>query len=69
PEEHTETSEIDLSLCFVGRFMSDKPTRFQLMQERMSLVWRPLNGISISQINDNLFLFQFFHVVDFQRVL
>lgn len=57
-----EELKVDLSLCLVGRFLSDKNIRSQIMKECMSLVWKPFQGITISELEAGIFLFQFYHV-------
>lgn len=37
----------DLSLCLIGRFLTDRPIRLQIMKDWMVGVWRPLGGITI----------------------
>lgn len=53
----------------VGRFLSDRPIKFEQMQQVMASVWRPMMGMRVLPVNDNLFLFQFPHPKDLQRVL
>lgn len=52
----------NLNLCLVGRFLTDRPIRLQVMKDRMA-------DVSIRELEDGLFLFQLFHQVDVQRVL
>lgn len=35
----------------------------------MTLVWKHLQGVTISNLEADRFLFHFFHMVDYQRVL
>lgn len=59
----------DLSLCLIGRFLTDHPIRLQIMKDCMAGVWRPLGGITVREVETGLFSFQFYHQVDIQRVL
>lgn len=61
--------DVDLSICLVGRFLTDRNIRVPIMKERMADVWRPLRGVTIYEIESALFLFRFYHAVDFQHVL
>ncbi|KAL8489166.1 hypothetical protein ACS0TY_025168 [Phlomoides rotata] len=39
------------------------------MKNMMASIWRPMRGVSVKPIGDGRFLFQFFHVLDVNRVL
>lgn len=39
------------------------------MQERLSKLWRPGQGVTIEQVEDNKFIFQFYHQWDMERIL
>ncbi|XP_031104042.1 uncharacterized protein LOC116007477 isoform X3 [Ipomoea triloba] len=53
----------------VGRFITDRNIKFDHMQQVMASTWRPLMGVRILSLDENLFLFQFPHVKDMQRVI
>ena len=53
----------------MGRFLTDKAINFPAMKNTMAALWRPEKGICIKDLSPTLFLFQFFHEVDIQRVL
>lgn len=55
-------------LCLVGRFLSDKPIRSHIMKERLAGVWRPGKGVTIDEPEPGLFIFQFYHKIDLQRI-
>lgn len=55
--------------CLVGRFLSDRPIKLNVVENVLAAVWRPLMGVRISEVQSNLFLFQFFLEEDMQRVL
>jgi hypothetical protein len=69
----TGSSEIShealLELCVVGTVLTDKPIRFQFMEERLPSIWRPGQGVTITQAGENRFHFQFYHEWDLERVL
>jgi hypothetical protein len=58
-----------LELCVVGTVLTDKPVRFQFMEERLPSIWRPGQGVTITQAGENRFHFQFYHEWDLERVL
>lgn len=64
---HDQDSSIVFDLCFIGRFLTDKIT--QIMQDQLSKVWRPLKGVTISETELGLFLFQFYHRIDMDHIL
>ncbi|GAU15155.1 hypothetical protein TSUD_08930 [Trifolium subterraneum] len=57
-----------LEFCLVGTILTDKPIRFSVMKERLSKLWKPEQGVAISAMEENKFLFQFFHLWDMKRV-
>ncbi|CAH9107024.1 unnamed protein product [Cuscuta europaea] len=53
----------------VGRLLTDKPIRFPFFRDSMADIWRPGRGVNIRDLGDRRYLFQFFHEVDFERIL
>lgn len=39
------------------------------MKDRMADVWRPGKGVVIEEVEPGLFVFEFFHQLDIQRIL
>ncbi|WOG81854.1 hypothetical protein DCAR_0101008 [Daucus carota subsp. sativus] len=60
---------IDTRWCLVGRFLSDRSIDFEKMQHSMATLWKPGKGVYIKRLEPNLFLFQFNHEVDINRVI
>ncbi|KAH9665892.1 CCHC-type domain-containing protein [Citrus sinensis] len=60
---------IDYRCCLVGRFLTDKVINFAAMKNTMASLWRPRKGVCIKDLSPTLFLFQFFHEIDINRVL
>ncbi|KAH9705864.1 CCHC-type domain-containing protein [Citrus sinensis] len=60
---------IDYRCCLVGRFLTDKVINFAAMKNTMASLWRPGKGVCIKDLSPTLFLFQFFHEIDINRVL
>ncbi|XP_019183931.1 PREDICTED: uncharacterized protein LOC109178832 [Ipomoea nil] len=52
-----------------GRYLTDRAIKFDHMQQVLASVWRPVIGMRVLPIADNLFLFQFPHLKDLQRVI
>ncbi|XP_031101918.1 uncharacterized protein LOC116005821 [Ipomoea triloba] len=53
----------------VGRFLTQRAIKFEHMQQVMASVWQPVMGVRIVSLEDNLFVFQFPHRRDMQRVI
>ncbi|KAJ8900479.1 hypothetical protein K2173_025256 [Erythroxylum novogranatense] len=68
-EEDVEEGVEDFSLSLVGRFLTDKVINFNAMKQTMAALWRPFMGVSIREVDGGLYIFQFFHEVDVNRVL
>ncbi|GAU45522.1 hypothetical protein TSUD_186790 [Trifolium subterraneum] len=59
----------DLNLCLVGRFVHDRPIRFNSMKACLADVWRPVKGMTVKEATQGLYLFKFFHPLDVEEVL
>ncbi|MBA0754853.1 hypothetical protein Gogos_019956, partial [Gossypium gossypioides] len=68
-EEDAAVVDQNLHLCLVGRCLTDSIVHFPSLRNTMADLWHSIRGISISDLGDRRFLFQFFHEVDIQRVL
>lgn len=64
-EQQSEFSD----LCLIGRLLTDRPVNFMAMKTRMADIWRPGKGVSIRDVGEHRYLFQFYHVIDMRRVL
>ncbi|XP_019181690.1 PREDICTED: uncharacterized protein LOC109176755 [Ipomoea nil] len=53
----------------VGRFLTDRMMKVEMMKRVMASAWRPLMGIEITDVLPNLYLFTFFDETDMRRVL
>lgn len=77
-EEENEAVEIEggieeefnkFELCVVGMFLTEKIVNVRAMKMKLADVWRPAMGINIKEIEQGIFLFQFYHVEDMKWVL
>ncbi|XP_058761828.1 uncharacterized protein LOC131635240 [Vicia villosa] len=57
-----------LDLCLVGSLLTSKPVRFNVLRDRLSELWQPGQGVEISKMAENKFLFQFYHMWDLERI-
>uniref|UniRef100_A0A803PRW0 Reverse transcriptase domain-containing protein n=1 Tax=Cannabis sativa TaxID=3483 RepID=A0A803PRW0_CANSA len=64
-----DLSEIDDRWLLVGRFLTNRPIDFQAMQNKIATLWQPGRGLYVKELEPNLFLFQFYHEVDIERVI
>jgi hypothetical protein len=68
-ERQITNDVVGASYVLVGRFLTDRPVRFHMMKEKMAEFWRPVCKVSIKEVEPNLYLFQFFHPRDMERVI
>ncbi|WJX72347.1 hypothetical protein P8452_56235 [Trifolium repens] len=67
--EEDTVEQHDLNLCLVGRFVHDRPIRFNSMKACLADVWRPVKGMKVKEASPGLYLFKFFHPLDVDGVL
>ncbi|KAL8508104.1 hypothetical protein ACS0TY_018603 [Phlomoides rotata] len=56
-------------LCLVGRFITQQTVNVTSMRNTLASIWRPMRGVSIKHIGEGSFLFQFYHILDVNRIL
>lgn len=56
-------------LCLVGRFFTEKIITVRAMKTKVADVWKPTMGIRIKELEQGIFLFQFYHKRDMQWVI
>lgn len=55
-------------LCLVGRLLTEKGVNTKIMKSRIADIWRPSMGLNIKDLEQGMFLFQFFRKEDMQWV-
>ncbi|KAF4366201.1 hypothetical protein F8388_014919 [Cannabis sativa] len=55
--------------CLVRKFLSSKLMDLEFVQSQLASLWKPRMSMDVKQLKSNLFLFQFFHEMDIQRVI
>lgn len=50
-------------LCLVGRFLTEKNVNCRAIKSKMAYLWKPTMGINIKELEQDIFLFQFYHNV------
>ncbi|KAM6548427.1 hypothetical protein CsatB_020103 [Cannabis sativa] len=68
-EEDVKDIEFDDRWCLVGRLLTGKVSDFMIFQNIMADLWKSRKGMYVKIIEQNRFLYQFFHEIDIQRVL
>ncbi|KAK5811912.1 hypothetical protein PVK06_027297 [Gossypium arboreum] len=53
----------------VGCFLTASIIHFPAMKSTMTNLWHPVRGVQIRDLEEKRYLFQFFHVMDMDRVL
>ena len=61
--------EDNFELSMVGRFLTDRSINFNFMPNRLSHMWRSRKGVCIFELDNQRYIFMFFHVVHLKRVL
>lgn len=56
-------------LCVVGRFISEGKVDFAAMQHTMDALWKPGKRVYLKELDLNLYMFQFYHEIDLNRVM
>ncbi|XP_062104231.1 uncharacterized protein At4g02000-like [Humulus lupulus] len=56
-------------LCLIGRFIQSGSLDFLSMQQTLASTWKPGKGVFIKELDNNRFLFQFYHELDIKRVV
>uniref|UniRef100_A0A803PVR0 Reverse transcriptase domain-containing protein n=1 Tax=Cannabis sativa TaxID=3483 RepID=A0A803PVR0_CANSA len=60
---------IDDRWCLVGKFLTRRLIDFDSMQNTLASLWQPRKGMFVNELEHNLYIFQFYHEVDIQRVI
>ncbi|KAK5834071.1 hypothetical protein PVK06_017944 [Gossypium arboreum] len=53
----------------VGCFLTASIIHFQAMKSTIANLWHPVRGIQIRDLGEKMYLFQFFHPMDLERVI
>lgn len=51
-------------LCLIGRFLTEKSINTRAMKTKMADIWKPTMGINIKELEQGIYLFQFYHKED-----
>lgn len=67
-EDDEEDDQSSLSLCFVGKLWTIRRFNSHAFMSTMERIWNPKHGLEAKEIGANLFLFQFYHWRDMEKV-
>lgn len=68
-EDEEETISEQLMLCLVGILYTSNPYSVEAMKNTLKIAWRLGKGMVVREIDHNMFIFQFFSMVDKLKVL
>lgn len=60
-EDEMEERVNRYELCLVERFLTEKTINVRAMKSKIADVWKPAMGINIKELDQGIFIFQFFH--------
>ncbi|KAM6559477.1 hypothetical protein CsatA_028716 [Cannabis sativa] len=61
--------DLDDRWCLIGRLLTGKVSDFLVLQNIMADLWKPGKGMYVKILEQNRFLFQFYHEIDIRRVI
>ncbi|CAH9091659.1 unnamed protein product [Cuscuta europaea] len=56
------------NLTFIGTITSEKPVHFSIFRDSMASVWKPVKGLTITDIGTRRYMFYFYHECDMLKV-
>ncbi|VFQ92152.1 unnamed protein product [Cuscuta campestris] len=70
-EEIDAGPRVDLPPTWIiaGRFLTSRPIKFDAMKQVMAMAWKPALGVYVTQDEEGLYLFHFYHVKDAMRII
>ncbi|MFQ6662351.1 hypothetical protein Gotur_030209, partial [Gossypium turneri] len=68
-EQNTEPEDSFSELRLVGCFLTATTINFQAMRTVLANLWHPLGGVSIADVGEKRFVFQFYCEMGFDRVV
>lgn len=69
PRQEGSRLEPNFELCLIGHFLTDMSIRLKVMMEIIANVWRPRRGVTITETEKGLYLFQIYHILDMDKVV
>ncbi|MFQ6634403.1 hypothetical protein Gotur_012097, partial [Gossypium turneri] len=66
--EVTGEESFIFQFCLVGRCLTDSVVHFPSLRNTLADLWHPIGGICITEAGEKRYLFQFFNMINFDRV-
>ncbi|KAG8480623.1 hypothetical protein CXB51_025264 [Gossypium anomalum] len=67
-QTNPDSVHMEIYLFLVGCFLTASVIHFSVMRNTMLTLWHPIKGVQISNLEEKIFLFKFFHKMDLERV-
>ena len=64
-----EVAATDFQWCLVRQFLTDRVINLMAMKNTLASIWCLVKGVYIKELSPTLFLFEFFHELDMDRVV
>ena len=68
-EEAPVEKKEEIALSFLGRLLTEGSFNARVMKNALTSIWKPSKGLVVRDLDNNLFLFQFFSAADKKDVL
>lgn len=64
-----EDDEDDFSMCLVKRFLTNRAVHFPSLRNILAKIWHPIEGVTITELEEKRILFRFYNELDINRVI
>ncbi|KAF4374776.1 hypothetical protein F8388_020297 [Cannabis sativa] len=68
-DEGDGNPEFDVRWSLVGKLLTGRISDYKVFQNMIADLWKPSKGMTVKILEQNRFLFQFYHEIDIQRVI
>ncbi|CAO2816197.1 unnamed protein product [Amaranthus hypochondriacus] len=68
-EVENDDSDNQYKWCLVGKLFTNRSYSVPHMKSTLAGLWRPQKGVMFEDIVDNMFRIQFFHEIDYKKVI
>ncbi|KAM6569081.1 hypothetical protein CsatB_017066 [Cannabis sativa] len=68
-DEEDGNPEFDVRWSLVGKLLTGRISDYKVFQNMIADLWKPGKGMTVKILEQNRFLFQFYHEIDIQRVI
>ncbi|KAF4347783.1 hypothetical protein G4B88_015460 [Cannabis sativa] len=68
-DQAEDVQAFDDQWCLVGKLLTNRTFDFDAMRHMLASLWQPGKGVYIKELDNNRYLFQFYHEIDVQTVI